>query len=74
MRLIGLAYGEKAEQTWKQRALRLPSYSAATAFLILYIEFIRFAPCGSSWTIISAEPQLFLAFRDFLGLNMIGDR
>jgi hypothetical protein len=44
MRLIGLAYGEKAEQTWKQRALRLPSYSAAFAFLILYIEFIRFAP------------------------------
>jgi len=30
--------------------------------------------CGPSRTIISTEPQLFLAFRDFLGLNMIGDR
>ena len=30
--------------------------------------------CGSSCTIISPEPQLFLAFCDFLGLNMTGDR
>jgi hypothetical protein len=30
--------------------------------------------CGSSCTIISAEPQLFLAFCDFLGLNIISDR
>jgi hypothetical protein len=37
MRLIGLAYGEKAEQTWKQRALRLPSYSAAFAFFLITI-------------------------------------
>ena len=30
--------------------------------------------CGSLCEVIPAEPQLFLAFRDFRGLNMIGDR
>ena len=30
--------------------------------------------CGSSWTVISVEGQLDLAFPDFLGLNIIGDR
>ena len=27
-----------------------------------------------SYTVISVEPQLFLAFRDFLSLNIISDR
>jgi len=30
--------------------------------------------CGSSCTCMSAEPQLFLVFRDFLRRNTIGDR
>jgi hypothetical protein len=30
--------------------------------------------CRSSCTVISVEPQLFLAFCDFLGLNMISER
>ena len=30
--------------------------------------------CVSSWRCMSVEPQLFLAFRDFLGRSIIGDR
>ena len=30
--------------------------------------------CGSSCTVISVEPQLFLALYGFLGFNIIGDR
>ena len=54
---------------WRVRALGLLGVSAS--------EVSSDEPdglCGSSCTIISAEPQLFLAFRDFLGLNIIGDR